>query len=201
MKRNFSKALGVTGGLAALLLAGGAQAQDGPNYNYLQFGYLHVDFDDTDVDGEAWSLGGSAAITDMFHVIGSYDDGDLDGDFGVDVDFSRLRLGAGINYALTSTTDLVGDLYYLDVEVDPDGPGEADEDGFGLKAGVRSMLSDQLELNGGLRYEDLGGDLDDETSIYAGAVYSFTEQWGVYGGAEFGDDASEYGIGARFYFR
>lgn len=187
-------------GLAAgCLLAAGTALADGPDYTYGQLGYVNIDVDDVDVDGDGFSLGGSVAITDMIHLLGSYEDGELDGG-GVDADLSRLRLGGGVNFAVTPTTDLVGTLYYVNYELDGPGPIDADEDGFGLTGGVRSMLTPALELNGAIRYEDLGGDIDDETSLLVGGVYSFTPAFGAYASAEFGDDITEIGVGVRLYF-
>lgn len=185
-------------GLAAgcLLVAGSALA-DGPDYTYGQLGYINVDVDDLNADGDGFSLAGSVAITDLVHLFGSYDDGELDRSGpGSDFDLSRLRLGGGVNFAVSPTTDLVGTLYYVNMDLDDAG----DEDGFGLTGTVRSMITPALELNGGLRYEDLGGSLDDETSLLVGGVYSFTPAVGAYASAEFGDDITEIGVGIRVYF-
>lgn len=173
---------------------------DGPSYSYLQGGYVNFDVDNADADGDGFGIAGSAALTDMFFAFGSYDDGELDGPGGSDFDLNRFRLGAGVNFELTPTTDLVGSLYYVDYELDGPGPGDGDEDGFGITGGVRSMITPQLELNGGLRYEDLGGSIDDETALELGGVFSFTPAWAAYAGVSFSDDVTEFGIGGRYYF-
>jgi hypothetical protein len=200
MKNDTSHAARWGLGLAAAgLLAAGTAMAEGPDYTYAQLGYINVDVDDVDVDGDGFSLAGSVAITDLFHLFGSYDDGELDSG-PVDVDLSRLRLGGGLNFAITPTTDLVGTLYYVNYELDGPGPGDVDEDGFGITGGIRSMVTPALELNGAIRYEDLGGDVDDETSLLVGGVYSFTPAVAAYASAEFGDDITEFGVGIRVYF-
>ena len=74
-----------------------------------------------------------------------------------------------------------------------------DEDGIGAEIGLRSMLSDRLELAGFIQYADLG-DGGDDTSVRVEAWYSFTENFALGMNVGAGDDVLRYGIGVRFYF-
>jgi opacity protein-like surface antigen len=168
-----------------------------------------VDDDGTlgdDPEGDGFGIGGSVAVTDLVHVFASYGDSDLDVDvlgINVDLGYTVLTAGAGLNYAVSETVDLVGQLEFVDVELEADVPGfgsaSEDESGYGLSGGARGMITERFELNGGIRYVDLGDDADD-TTFSLGAVYDFTDVVAAQVGLAFGDDVTSYGAGVRFYF-
>ena len=187
--------LAIAGVCLALSGTAALAADSGPRYTYGELGYSNLDFDDFDADGDAWYVKGSFALTDMFFATAGYADGDLDVDSGGDSDYTNFDLGAGINYPLNDTLDLVGRLSYISVDTDA-----GDEDGYGLYAGVRAMLTPQFELNGGLDYTDLGDPYDSNTAVEVGGVYSFTDMFAATGGISFSDDVTEYSIGLRLYF-
>lgn len=189
-----------------LLVAGSAGAAEGPRYTYAEVGYVNIDIDDIDgvgADGDGFNLAGSVAVADMVHLFGSYFDGDVDvDDFGfgeIGIDYTTFAIGAGLNYAISDTVDLVGRLAYLNAEAEAFGFSE-DDDGYGLSAGARAMLMPQFELNGAIVYSDLGGDDGDDTAVGIGAVYSFTEMFAVTASGTFGGDVQEFGVGVRAYF-
>lgn len=182
----------------AASMAGAAIADSGPKYTFAELAYTRVDYDDFDIDGDLFGIAGSIAVTDMFHLFAAYDDGELDGDRGSDVDASTLEFGAGINYALSDTMDLVGQLAWVSAELDAGRFGDIDEDGYRVSGGLRAMVTPQFELNGGLTYVDIE-DADD-TAIEFGGVYSFTDLFAVTGGASIGDEVTSFRIGARLYF-
>jgi hypothetical protein len=195
------------GGVLAALVASISLAAEGPRYTYGEIGYVNFDFDDFSgigADGDGFNVGGSVAIADMVHLFASYTDGDIDIDidnfgFGeISVDYTELSAGIGINYSVSETVDLVGRLSYVDVEAEAFGYSE-DENGYGLGAGVRAMVTPEFELNGGIAYADLGGDYDSDTALLLGAVYNFTEMFAATAGVSFADDVTQYGIGARVY--
>jgi len=190
-----SSRLGVLVG--ASLMAGVCLADDGPRYTFAEIGYSHTEIDDFDADGEMIGISGSIALTDMVHMFASFDDGELDGDGGNDPDITTTMVGAGVNYAISPTMDLVGQVAWVMYEIDA-GAFDADEDGIALAGGIRAMVSPQFELNGGITYVDV--DDSDETSLVVGAVYSFTDMVAGTADVSFGDDTTTYGIGLRIYF-
>jgi hypothetical protein len=191
--------------LASALLMTSALAAEGPRYTYVEAGYLDLEVDNDsnfggDLDGDGFAIGGSLAVTDMFHLFTDYSDVDLDADnFAVGADYSQFAIGGGINYAMSDTVDLVGRLAYLDVEVEVDSFGSADETGYGLYAGARAMVSPAWEVNGGIGYSDLGDDIDG-TSFSLGTLYSLTEIIAVGAGVTVGDDTTSWTVGVRLYF-
>jgi len=180
---------------AGVLVANAAAADEGPNYTFIEAGYVHVEIDDFDADGEALALQGSVAVTDMFHLIGGYQDGTIDGPFGIDVDVSTLELGGGMNFALSPTVDFVGQVAWLSTEVDVSGLGDVDDDGYGLGAGIRAMISPRFEVGAGVNYADIA---DDGQTTFGGEVlYHFTDMFAVTGGVTVGEDSTSYGVGVR----
>jgi hypothetical protein len=187
--RSVGKRLGLLVG--ASLLAGVCLADEGPKYTYIEGGYSRLDIDDFDGDGDIFGAKGSVALTDMLHLVGSYEAGEVE-----DVDLVGAFFGLGVNIALNETVDFVAQAGVAHQEIEF-GQFDEDDQGLGANAGVRAMLTPVFELNGGVRYVDVGD--DDETSVFGGAVYNFTDMFAGTAGVEIGDDATRYGIGVRLY--
>lgn len=183
-------------GIISLLALTAPALAEGPSYNYFEGAYQRVDIDDNfiDVDGDGFSIGGSIELAENWHFFGGY--GSTDFDFGIDLD--ELSIGGGFHTDLTPTLDFVANLAYVRLDASANG-FSLDDDGIGAEIGLRSMLSDSLELAGFIQYIDLG-DSGDETSLRGEAWYSFTENFAVGLNVGAGDDVLRYGIGARFYF-
>lgn len=188
----FRKILGVS----LVLLATPALAGD-LSYDFLGLGYQRVELDapGSNVDGDGFGINGSFEVADTWFVAAGYST--IDFDFGVDVD--QLALGFGHFMPLSPRTDVVATLSYLRADVSASGFGSGNDDGFGVSVGVRSMLSDQLELDGSITYSDFS-DGGDTTSFGAGVLYSFTNTIAVGLDISLDDDVTAYGLGARYYF-
>ena len=183
-----------------------ALADAGPRYTYVQGGWQHVEIsgaaalEGESPDGNGYVVGGSYAITDLFHVFADYGTANIDV-IGVSVDLSELKLGAGINYAVTDTIDVVGRVAYLDLNADVDSNDSISDTGYGLEAGIRAMATPSIEVNGGLSYEDLGdGSPTDKVAIKFGALYSVTDWLAVGIGGSFRSETKIYGANLRAYF-
>jgi len=169
------------------------------SYNFIEIGYLEAELDDDlagfSVDGDGYGIGGSFEVGENWFVGVSYST--IGFDFGVDLD--QISVGGGYHFGMSDRTDFFATLSYLTAEVSASGFGSVDEDGYGVTIGIRSMLSDNFELNGGIGYSDLG-DGADGTAFNAGALYSFTPTFAI--GLDIGvdEDVTLYGLGARFYF-
>lgn len=181
--------------IAALGLVSSAYAQDDLSYSFLELGYVSSEIDDLDVDGNGFGLRGSYAFTDTFHGFASYTDQDYDFNVGV----SQFEVGAGMNWELTPKLDFVGTLSYLDASIDVPGFGSVDDNGLALGAGVRGLVTEVLELRGGLKYVDFD-DAGSDTTFGVGARYYFTKQFALGGDIDFNDDGTSYTLGARFDF-
>ncbi len=184
-----------------LLLSAGtvahAQSQSqtsGFNYTFIDLGYYEGEIEDEDGDG--FGVDGSLALTDQLHAFAGYSNVEPD---RFSADASSTEVGVGFNTPLSPSTDLILRGAYVRSEVDF-GPFEAEEDGFGVGAGIRTWIADGLELNGGLDYVDFGGN-DDDTAIRLGLVYSVSNAiaFGLSGSWTDDPDSSIFGVNARFY--
>src|SRR4051794_2247910 len=165
------------GFIAAALIAGSAAAAEGPRYTYGEVGYSRVDFDNFNEDADVFGAGGSLAVSERVYLVAGYSYGTIDAS-GFDIDLENAAAGVGMHFPLNDTVDLIGEAAYEWAKIDIDNFGSEDDDGYGLKVGLRAMLTPQFELNGGGTYVDIS---DDETAFYVGAVYNFTEMFAVTG--------------------
>ena len=180
-------------GLMSLSAIAGAQGLD---YNYIQGSYSQVEFDDIDVDGDGFGIGASFGISDRFAVFGSYSTADLD----FDVEVNSFDVGLAFHAPISDSVDVVTSVSYVSVDVELQGFGSADDDGFGLGVGLRAMAAPALEIMGGISYVDFGDGGGDDTTFGAGFLYSFTDIFAVGLSGNWGDDTSSYGLNARVYF-
>ena len=182
--------------LPAVSAAQQTRPQSQFNYTYVEISYDESDFDVAgpgDVDGDGLTLSGSVELTDEWHAFASYGNADLD--FGIDID--TWAIGAGYSYPLRDDVDLYGRVLYISTDADLPGAFDGDDDGLGLQFRIRGRVNDQLELEGGIQYVDVG---DSDTSLQAGARYYFTEEFSAGVGLTFGGDTDGIGINARYSF-
>ena len=169
------------------------------SYNFIEIGYQKADLDDDlagfSIDGDGYGIAGAFEVGENWFIAVGYSA--LDFDFGVDLD--QLSVGGGYHFGMSESTDFFATLSYLTAEISASGFGSLDEDGYGVAIGVRSLLTDKVELSGSIGYSDLG-DGADGTAFNAGALYSFTENFAVGFDIGIDEDVTLYGIGGRFYF-
>lgn len=187
----------------------------GVSYNYAELNYI-VDedievsasgFGSAKDDGDGFNLNGSFAIDQDFFVNGGYSDVNLDDS---DLDLSNLNLGIGARNNISETLDAFGVLSYEKFEVEDPSGSDTDEDGFGVAGGLRGLLVPNFELNGQVKYTDVG-DLDG-VSFKLGGLYSFLPNWAVNADYSTGDlegdedgvkvklDIDEFRVGLRYIF-
>jgi Ax21 family sulfation-dependent quorum factor len=181
MKRSFL-ALAM---FAALPFA--ASAADGISYNYVQGGYVATNTNSGDADG--WGLGGSAALTQNFHVFGNFANQDLK---DVDADFDQWRVGVGYNHQVTQRMDLVTRVAYEKF----DAGNNLDADGYSVEAGVRGAMTPMLEGYAMAGYED-GDNYDGDFYGKLGAQVKFNPNWGVAADVKFADGDQQWFVGPR----
>ena len=117
------------------------------NYNYGQLSYETGDF-------EGFILTGSFEINKDMFIIARYVDTTND-DFGFDIDYSEISIGAGYHMPINKKTDAVFTVSLDDGEAEAVifGFPVADSDtGVLLTAGVRHNLNAKVELAGGAYY-------------------------------------------------
>jgi hypothetical protein len=174
--------------VAALPLA--AQADSRVRYTYAELGYVNVDVDQADIDGDGFALRGSYALPNSLFLYGEFLDADLD----FDTDFTNIEVGLGGHLTIERGIDLVGRVGIDNLEI-----GRDDEDGLALAVGLRGKASGNLEFEGLVRYVDLGSDNDD-TSLRGEGRYFFSPNGSVGVQLELGDELTTFGVFGRWTF-
>lgn len=184
------------GAIASLALAPAAVLADSPEYTYIEGAYVNIDIDGID-DGDGFGIGGSAEVGENIFIFANY----ATVGFSFGVDFDTIEAGIGYKSAISDTTDVNVSIAYVNAEVDAGVFGSFDDDGYGLDVSLRSMVSNEFELNGGIAYVDFGGSGGDDTSFHVGGVYSFNDSFAVTGDISVGEDITTFLIGGRFYVK
>ena len=184
--------------IGVFMLTSAAAMADGPSYSRIQASYQEVDLDlggGIDADGDGFGLAGSMAIGDSWYGFVDYQTADLESV----VDLTILTIGGGWHTAMTTNTDFFAELGFADGEIDVSGFGSEDDSGYSVSVGVRSMVSQQLELYGSIGQVDFD-DFGDGTNVNAGLWYTASGNFAIGLGATFDDDITRYGLGVRLYF-
>ena len=183
---------------ATLLFSASVMADKSPNWNYLEFGYLKGDIEDAgDIDPDGFGAGLSFEVGSDF-VIQVKRLNISEDVLGFDVEATQTNIGFGYIVPATDTTDFILGASYVDVEACLEGFGCDDDNGYGLDAGVRSMLTESFELSATIGYVDISDESD--TAFGVGANYYITDNFSL--GLTWGssDDVDTYGLNARFSF-
>jgi hypothetical protein len=181
----------------AVLLSGTAFAasssttSEEPKYTYVEGGWSSVDSGNMSESGSGPMMGVSWGVTELFHVVGSYEDVDFDV-----ADSQTMEFGAGLHRSLSQGFDLLGEASYVDFEVD-DSFGGASENGFAFLGGARKTFGRSWEAGGTVEYVDLG-DYDD-TLLGVNALYTIQQRYAFGAGYKVGDDDTVH-VGFRMNF-
>lgn len=177
------KRIGIAVLSAASLLAAGTASAAEPQWNYGQIGYIQSDGVEDNGEGDGYQIAGSIGFLDNFHFQLSYEDGTYDGT--PDTDWDGYRATLGFHQAINSAgnTQIIANINYFDIDFDEDGAEglSANADGYGLGFGLRSMISDNVELEGMINWTKGNYD-EDDTTYYSGFDEDFTDTTLVVGG-------------------
>ncbi len=176
---------------AVLALAGPAALATETSYTFLQGSWASVDIDQGD-SGTGPALDASYGVTQMVHVLGSYEDVGFD-----TADMTTWQVGAGLHHTMMKSFDLFGEASYVDMEVEVPTVGSASEDGFAIAGGLRKPLGESWEVNGAVEQIDVGP--QDDTLIGVNALYTMKERYALTAGYKMGD-ADTVHVGFRWSF-
>ena len=170
-----------------------------PSYDFVKAGYVQADIENAgDFEPTGFQIQGFKSLNENVYLTGRY--GQLGEDVsGVDIDLDYVSAGVGYRYGLTQNTDFFGEVTYeyVNLDVELDSISGEDDNGYGITAGIRSMLSEQFELRGAIRYIDIE---DNETAFEIGADYFFTPQFSFGATYVIADDVDLLGVSARYTF-
>ncbi len=173
--------------LGSLMLAVAplAALADDMSYSFVDLGYAETDIDGVGPSADGFGLRGSVGFAEHYFAFAEYSSLSVQ-----NVDIDQTVVGIGGHYGLTESLDLVGRAGWFRIDLSAPGGFSADDDGYLLDLGLRGRVTEGVELEGGVRYSDLGGNNGDDTSVFVGGRFHFNKTWAI--GAEYqdGNDAS-----------
>jgi hypothetical protein len=210
---------------AALALPVAAQARS--DFNYIEVNYIDVDADFSDtveVDEGVFSaktsadsgfqVAGSWELWEGIHLFGEYSSAGQDLTFTAngdrlrgDFDIIRWRLGAGYAMPVSPDFTVYGRVSYDYAEIDSVTIGGLDlggddDSGIGAELGALWKVAPEFQLQGWVRYSDVGDileDFDSDVLFGFGGRWFVTEQVALQAGYEHGE-ISTWNVGVRFAF-
>lgn len=203
----------VTAGI--LLAAAPALAlADDMSYRYFQLGYISTDLPssgdpliDFDSSATGFATRGSFGFANNFFVftelnMQDFDAEDTETSTTVDFDLDQTNIGLGGHYPLSDNLDLVGRAGWSGIRADidiSDFSEDDDDTGFLVGGGLRGRLGENIELEGGVVYQDFGNGADD-TGGEIMARWYFNKTWALAGEYQDLGDISSFIIGVRASF-
>lgn len=159
-----------------------------PDWRYVEGGYTKMDFDDNEsFEPDGLTVNGKYLLNSNWFLNGEYSFFE-EGNF----DFNMLTVGAGYRIPVNASTDA-----YVGANVERVDGDVEDDTGYSINAGLRSMLTEQVELAGEVGYYDVD---DGEATFKIGANYYITPQWAVGASYKFIDDLDIMQVTARYAF-
>jgi hypothetical protein len=191
-----NKSLALTTILFATLSVSTISIAKSPSWNNIGVGYVSVDIEDSNFEPTGFTLLGSKLINDNVYLHGNYRlvSEDVNNN---DVEISTLNLGLGVRHGLDETTDLFGQISYLNAEIEVDNFSD-DENGYSLAAGVKSMLSDNFEVMIKATRDSLDG--ESETAFGIDASFYLNEKVSIGAGYQIADDVNVLTVNIKTHF-
>lgn len=187
---------------AFICLAGSVQAEQAPHWDSISLSYNFVDLDGLDLSGPG--LSGSKLLNENVFVAASYshvsDEVQLTND-KVDIDVDTWSIGIGWRHGLSATTDLYGLLSYEEAEAELSTSNfslNSSGENLTLRGGLRSMVTDRVELSGALGVQTDSG--SSEAILEVGGRYYLTEQTAIGAGYVRADDVNQAALSLSFDF-
>lgn len=172
-----------------------------PDWDLVQVGYAQTDIDGFDEFSPAgFTLSGSTLVSENIFVLANYSllSDDV---LGVDLDLTQASIGFGYRHEMTASTDVYGSIAYEYVEADASLGGmseSADDDGYSLKVGVKSMLTENFEIDANLGY--IGSDGEGDATFSVAGNYYFTQNVAVGLSYYLTDNLDTLGVSVRYAF-
>ena len=206
--RNSLIAIAVAALTSTSALADSSESTDSntPSYSYvgLSVGFVNLDSDEGLNDIGIASLYGGVEIGSNFHIGIAHTAAATEIDRGTheeDWEESDWRIGMGFHAPLNPSTSLHMDISYTSVNLDIDGHNIdlEDDDMTGVVLGVRSNVTENWEVNGGIAYTSYNS--DQTGALYTGIVYTFASGFGLtLAGSINEDETTSLMAGVRYTF-
>ncbi|MFU8896969.1 MAG: outer membrane beta-barrel protein [Gammaproteobacteria bacterium] len=219
---------------AAWLLPTTAMTADSLAFNYLEVDYVNVDVDFSEsflVDADTtfrqrtssdggYRIGGAWEFYDRFHVFAEFSSADQDlratlngvsaGKDNFDVE--RLRLGLGYSLPLSNVNSVYGRVSFDRTEFSTRGVStqtlstRTSDEGLGVEVGTLWNAAQNLQLQGHLRYTEVGelnagarNSFNDDVLVGVSGRWFLRDRFALQAGYEVGE-IDTWNVGARYTF-
>jgi len=175
-------------------------AKEVPSFTFAEAYYVQSDSND-DLDTKGLGIKGSYEFSEYFFVEANY--AQTSGDIvNIDIDYDIFQYGAGVKYDFNNAITLFASYNLGDWKLTSKINSKITIDVDTIKIGLRSQVSQQIELNSAFTSTDIENG-DRESGFVLGGNYNFSDSW--YVTAEFnriaGDvDLDQLSLGIRKTF-
>ncbi len=182
--------------ISIFTLTATVSANDGPNWNIISASYIQADIDDLDeLDLTGLGIAGSALLGENFVLFAGYSS--ISDDFlGYDIEVNGTSVGLGYRFGMSETTDFILNVSYENSEGCFDGDC-VDDNGYGALVGIKSRLSEKIELSASAQHIDVSGS---ETALSIAGDYYFTPSFSLGLNFTTADDVNMFGVVASIAF-
>ncbi|MGX5175418.1 hypothetical protein ACUR5C_15465 [Aliikangiella sp. IMCC44653] len=169
-----------------------------PNFSYVEIGSTEQEYDTLAGKFSGYEIAASYQLEDDFFIVGKAIATEANG-----LDMQTKTIGIGYHYPLLNNTKLILQLDAVGVVFNRPGAGEFDEQGKQFSIGIKSQLTQWLELEVSARRIDAGqvdaayGDYEIDYTL-VGLNFSVTKNFGIYADFETEDDSERVSFGLRY---
>ncbi|MCV2883633.1 porin family protein [Aestuariibacter sp. AA17] len=193
------KLVSISSLIAASLLSSHVAAET-PNWNYVEASYADLSLDDLDVDTDGFALNGSFEFAENFFLAAGVSDMSKTDD-GLRFEYETMSIGLGFNQEIATGTDFYGivSIEHAEAKLSYGYMSDGDDDnGMGLRLGVRSMVASNVELDASAGIVKIG---DESYKLYRlGGQYFFTDNFSAGASFESGEDYDTWMLTGRYSF-
>ncbi len=176
------------------------------SYDYVQATYAAISIDTEttmgDLEGNGFGVSGSVSVAPAVAIEVGYGATNYDEFQGIDSETNSLAFGITAHTSISPGTDILGSFTVIKGNVEAsDGFYSVDEDDTGnaISVGLRSLITDAIELEAEFSRTDIFDDKANEFSI--GARFHVTNKFSLAAGYSTGDDVDTFLLNARFGFK
>ena len=163
------KGIALWSAAALAAAASGSAFAAQPSYDYVQFAYgtsstseFSNNFGSEDLDVDIYNLMVSGSFGGNWHAMLAYNDAELDDTFfgnSFKVESDGFNIVVGAHLPVTEDSLVYFDVQYFDYDGDEtssfsSGSTDFDNTGYGFATGIRWMITDSIEVEGGIAWVD-----------------------------------------------
>jgi predicted porin len=163
-----------------------------PSFNFIQWGYSDLQFDDVNVDMDGYELKANYELSDNVYL--NYKKMSVD---TTGIAFDARNIGLGVKSIVGAETVIFAQLDWANFDVDTRyNANNSDQDGHRATVGLRRNLTNKFEVKAAYEYLDVE---DDTSDIFVlGAAYKISSHLSLYADYKRDSDYDQIGLGIRF---